>query len=269
MEYVSYKKIAGQFQIRKGDIVYLSADITKLANLARKNGERFEPNVFIDSFLDLIGTEGTLLIPSFNYDLKKNSSFDISATQPITGVLAQYALRHQNFSRTFNALHSFAVSGKHREELCEMKNLDSFSDDSPFGFLHKNCATMLIIDLDLQSSLTFAHYTEQSEQVKYRRYKKIPIKYTDLFGKTERLMFKLFAKKPGYINQVNPLHGIFLSKGVLRSKEVNGSRLEQLDLCEAHKIMQQDILENKASNLVYFNMKQWAKQMVKSAIGRS
>jgi aminoglycoside 3-N-acetyltransferase len=268
-KYVSYKNIADHFNILKGSIIYLAADITKLANTARKNGERFDPSVFINSFTEKIGPEGTLLIPTFNYDLRKKSSFDIVNTQPITGILSQYALRQEGFFRTFNALHSFAVWGKHQDELCSIKNTDSFSDDSPFGFLHNHFATMLIIDLDLQSSLTFAHYTEQTEKVKYRSFKKIPISYTFTDGHTEKIKFTLYAKKSGYINNVNPLHGIFLNKGILRSKEINGSRLEELDLIEAHKIMQLDIRENKAANLVYFNMKQWAKQVVKSAIGRS
>ncbi|MFN6039085.1 MAG: AAC(3) family N-acetyltransferase, partial [Bacteroidota bacterium] len=244
-------------------------DITKLANTARKNGERFDPNIFIDSFIKKIGNQGTILIPTFNYDLRKNNTYDIENTQPITGVLAQYALKHSDFSRTFNALHSFAVCGKYREELVALKNIDSFSEDSPFGFLYAHCAKMLIIDLDLQSSLTFAHYTEQCEKVKYRTYKKIPIKYKNKNGETERIKFKLFAKKAGYINDVNPLHGLLLSHGILRSKESNGSKLEQIDLCAAHKIMQKDIRENKAINMVYFNMKHWAKHVVKTAIGRS
>ncbi|MFN5182250.1 MAG: AAC(3) family N-acetyltransferase [Bacteroidota bacterium] len=268
-KYVPYKKIADYFHIQKGSIIYLAADITKLANTARKNGERFDPSVFINSFLEKLGTDGTLLIPTFNYDLRKKGYFDIINTQPITGILAQYALRQEGFLRTFNALHSFAVWGKYQNELCSIKNTDSFSEDSPFGFLYKRCATMIIIDLDLQSSLTFAHYTEQIENVKYRSFKKIPINYTFSDGHSEKIKFTLYAKKSGYINNVNPLHGIFLNKGILRSKEVNGSRLEELDLCEAHKIMQHDIRDNKAANLVYFNMKQWAKHVVKSALGRS
>jgi aminoglycoside 3-N-acetyltransferase len=268
-KYISYKNIVDHFQIQKDSIVYLSADVTKLANTARKNGERFDPTVFINSIINKIGPGGTLLIPAFNYNLRKKSLYDINNTQPITGILAQYALRQDGFFRTFNALHSFAVWGKHRDEICAIKNTDSFSEESPFGFLHRNCATMIIIDLDLQSSLTFAHFTEQFEKVKYRSFKKIPINYTYMDGHTEKINFTLYAKKSGYINNVNPLHGIFLSKGILRSKEVNGSQIEELDLCEAHKIMQQDINENKAGNLVYFNMKQWAKQVVKSAIGRS
>ena len=268
-QYISYKRIADQFQIEDGDVIYLAADITKLANNVRKNGERFDPNLFLDSFIERVGKEGTILIPTFNYDLRKNSSFDIENTQPVTGVMAQYALKHSEFSRTFNALHSFAVFGKYKNELISLRNIDSFSEDSPFGFLYKHCAKMLIIDLDLQSSLTFAHFTEQSEKVKYRTYKKIPLKYRNQNGETERVVFKLFAKKAGYINDVNPLHGLLLGQGILRSKEINGSKLEQIDLCAAHKIMQKDIRENKAANMVYFNMKHWAKHVVKTAIGRS
>lgn len=268
-DYTPLSSVAAELELRKGDIVYLAADITRLVHIARKNDERFDPAAFLASFTSAIGEEGTLLIPTFNYDLRKNSFFDIRKTQPITGILAQYALRTEGFKRTYNPLHSFAVWGKHRDELCAMRNESSFAEDSPFGFLFRNNAIMVTVDLDLQSSLTFAHYTEESESVKYRSWKKIPVVYTDEKGKTDRIQFKLFAKKAGYINNVNPLEELFLNAGILSFKSVNGIPMSKLELAPAHKIMQDDIHNNKARNIVYFNTRQWAKGMVKSAIGKN
>ena len=149
-----------------------------------------------------------------------------------------------------------------------MRNESSFAANSPFDFLNSHKAIMLTIDLDLQSSLTFAHYTEELENVKYRAWKKVPVMYTDEKGNSERKIFRLFAKKAGYINNVNPMEEVFLSAGILRLKTVNNIPLAQLDLARAHEIMREDILNNKARNIVFFNTKQWAKSIVKSAMGK-
>jgi aminoglycoside 3-N-acetyltransferase len=267
-DYTPLSAIAKEFELKPGDMVYLAADITRLVHTARKHNERFDPVEFLNSFTSVIGSEGTLLIPAFNHTLRKNEAFDKTNTQPITGILAQYALRSPGFQRTYNALHSFAVWGKHRQAICALRNESSFSEDSPFAYMHQHNAIMITIDLDLQSSLTFAHYTEEQENVKYRSWKRIPVQYTDEAGNTERKSFRLFAKKAGYINNVNPLEELFMSAGILQMKTINNIPCTRLELGKAHEIMLEDIRNNKAKNIVYFNTKQWAKSMVKTAMGK-
>jgi aminoglycoside 3-N-acetyltransferase len=170
--YLSIYEIAKELNLKKGEVIYLASDITRLANIARNNNEQFNPKQFLETFTGVIGEKGTLLIPTFNYNLKKKSHFEILRTQPITGILAQYALKTPEFIRTYNALHSFAVWGKHAKDLSEIQNESSFSEESPFGFLFHKKAIMVAVDLDLQSSLTFTHYTEEQEKVNYRKWKK-------------------------------------------------------------------------------------------------
>ena len=182
-------------RLNKGDLIYLSADVIRLALLAKKQHLRFDPTVFIRSVTQIIGTEGTLLIPAFNFDLKNEATFDIKKTIPATGILARSALNLPEFRRSYNALHSFLVCGKHQNEICNLKNKSSFADDSPFNFLFRNEGKMLIIDLDLQSSLTFAHYTEEKLKVQYRKWKQIPINYINEIGEKQRINFELYSKK--------------------------------------------------------------------------
>ena len=56
--------------IKNGDFVWLFADITRLVLSYRKQGKRFDPNVLIDRVLEQIGPEGTLILPTLNFDLK-------------------------------------------------------------------------------------------------------------------------------------------------------------------------------------------------------
>jgi aminoglycoside 3-N-acetyltransferase len=266
--YIPLAEIPAEFDIKNGECIYLASDITRLAHTARKNEERFDPFEFLSSFQNALGENGTLLIPSFNYNLRKNAEYDVVNTPPITGILSQYALKAPGFARTFNALHSFAVWGKGSNELLKMENDSSFSENSPFGWMHKNNARMLVIDLDLQSSLTFAHYCEEAEKVKYRSWKKIPVHYKDANGKSSRQIFKLFAKKAGYINNVNRIEDALIESGAMTEKTLNGINLLSVQLDLANEVIVSDIRANKARNIVFFNTKAWAKSMVKTAIGK-
>ncbi|MCK5079475.1 MAG: hypothetical protein KAR09_06000, partial [Bacteroidales bacterium] len=65
--YIPYREIAGKLQIREGDVVLLTSDILRLAMKARKAEKRFSPEAFLESFLEALGSGGTLLIPSYNF----------------------------------------------------------------------------------------------------------------------------------------------------------------------------------------------------------
>ena len=52
-----------------------------------------------------------------------------------------------------------------------MKHDDSFSMNSPFGYLISNNGKNIFIDIDYKDSFTFVHLAEQHAGVKYR-YKK-------------------------------------------------------------------------------------------------
>jgi aminoglycoside 3-N-acetyltransferase len=254
--------------LKNGDILYLSANIIRLAKLAKKKQTQFDPAHFIFSIKEKIGNEGTLLIPAFNHDLRSKSVFDTKRTAPITGVLAQTAMKLTEFRRTFNALHSFFVFGKYQEEICAFKNTSSFSEESPFGFLRRNQGKMLIIDLDLQSSLTFAHHTEELLQVSYRKWKSIPITYHNDEGNIQTINFRLFAKKNGYINEVNPMLPILVSQGAAQQLSIEGIPVIILDLPKVHELLAADLRNNKGRNIVYFSLKQGIKSKIKQLLGR-
>lgn len=263
-----HSSFAEKCQLNKGDLIYLSADVIRLALLARKQKTRFDPSAFINSITHLLGEEGTLLIPAFNYELKNKAEYDVKKTIPVTGILAKTALQLPDFRRTFNSMHSFLVWGKFQKEICNLKNTSSFAEDSPFEFLYQNKAKMLVIDLDLQSSLTFAHYSEEKLKVHYRKWKSILINYTEKSGEKERINFRLYSKKPGYINNVNPMLDILLEKGATTKFSIEGIPCLLVDLPRTHELIADDIRNNHAKNIVYFSWKHKLKTFIKQLLGR-
>lgn len=109
-EYVSCGEIAGELsRIQKGDVVYVVSDILELAKNARENGERFDRDVFLDSLKEAVGENGTLLIPTFNWDFCRGIPFDYVKTPGKTGALGNAALKRSDFKRTRHPIYSFAV----------------------------------------------------------------------------------------------------------------------------------------------------------------
>jgi len=169
---IEIKSLIKDLNINKGDTVMLVSDVSSLLHLYKKKGKIFNINLFIDYIQEKIGLNGTLIIPTFNFDFCKGITFDYYNTLPHTGSLAKVAFKRKDFKRTRNPIHSFVVSGKDKENLLNLKHASSFGIDSPFFYLHKNCAKYLSVGLDFTNlGFTPAHYVEEQVGVTYRYFK--------------------------------------------------------------------------------------------------
>jgi aminoglycoside 3-N-acetyltransferase len=199
--YSEIEKLLNNFDINKGDTVMLVSDVTSLLLSYKKQGKSFNINLFLDVLLEKIGNQGTLLIPTYNYDFCKGITFDYLNTPPVTGSIAKAALKREDFKRTTNPIHSFAVSGKDKDLLCELKHLSSFGDDSPFYYLHKKNAKYFSISLNFTDlGFTPAHYVEEIVGVSYRYFKKFSGNYIDQTGNQTKVEYKFYVKDLSKIN---------------------------------------------------------------------
>ena len=148
MAYISYLELPKHWGLQRGDIVLLTSDIMQLMFTAMRQGERFERDAFLDAILGVIGDEGTLLIPTFNWDFCKGKTFDYYKTPCKTGSLGKIALKRDDFKRTKHPIYSFAVWGKDKEELCARDYKSSFGIESPFTYCKERNAKNIFIDVE-------------------------------------------------------------------------------------------------------------------------
>ena len=97
--YIKLKDIPKYFGISKGDSVWVASDMTALIYTCMENDDDTDLNVLIDSIIEILGPEGTLLIPVFNWDFCKGKPFDIRKTPCRTGSLGKIALKRKDFLR--------------------------------------------------------------------------------------------------------------------------------------------------------------------------
>ena len=189
-----YKTIINKLKIVKDDIILVSSDLTKVFLQLRKNNILFNPDYFLDYLIEFIGSEGTILFPSFNWDFCEGKTFDYHKTPSMTGSLSKMALGRKEFQRTRNPIYSFAVYGKYAKNIINLKHTSCFGDDSPFAFLDKNNGKNLFLGLDYKHGFTMDHYAEEKVGVNYRYHKHFKGKYIDKNNNEQKVAFSMYVR---------------------------------------------------------------------------
>ncbi len=252
--------------VKPGDTIQLMADLTRVAWNARRAGQRFSADGFLNAFADAVGPTGTLLVPTYNFDLHDGDAFDIRHTRSISGALANAAIQHPRFKRTPHALHSFAVTGAGTERLVDSEEPSSFGPGSPFAFLLERKAALIAIDLPLNDAITFAHFTEEATGVPYRHHRLMRIRYTGTDGHTGDRTFSLYAKKAGHHMDFSQLEYMAEHDGAITNHDLNGSKAFRLDLPWVHSIIEHDIRSNDARRIHEFRWNWWLRDHTKSVL---
>ena len=189
------RNLFNNIEIKKKDFIFLVSDITKLMFYFKKKNINFDINCFLDTILEAIGIDGTLVLPTYNWDFCKGVDFNYKKTQSVTGVLGKVALKRDDFIRTTNPIYSFAVAGKEKNNLYNLKHSSCFGEDSPFSYFHKKNVKYLSIGVDYKFlGFTPVHYVEEKVGVSYRYFKDFKGKYVDENGEEKNVIYKFYVK---------------------------------------------------------------------------
>ena len=263
--YIPYQEIADNLGLKSDDTLLIASDISKLAYNTFKNNEKLNSNLLVDSFKRVL-KDGTLLFPAFIDDFKSGDTFDKLKNVPEMGALSKLTFERVDFIRSNDPLHSFMVFGKDADEIEEIECDSTFGANSVFAYLNNKKAKMLLIDLDLEHSFTFAHFVEEDQQVSYRKYSVLNYTSVNENGEIEEKNLKVYAKKKGVVNTLNKLEPILIEKGAMGKIEINESIFRLIHLDTAYEIICDEISKNKASNLHTFELKKFVKSTVKSIL---
>ena len=254
MTYINFKDIPKHIGISDGDKIFVSSDIKKLAFACYSNRESFNTDLFIDSLIDAVGENGTLVFPTYNWGFCKGDTFDYLKTKSKVGSLTNAALKRMDFRRTMHPIYSFAVRGKDAEALCALNNKSSFGADSPFAYFYEKGFKNLFIDVDYKNSATFVHYCEEKNGVSYRFIKDFTADYIDETGASEHRTYSMYVR-PLDVDvtvTINPMHEVFLVNGAVEEYIINSILFKILDMRKAYNLVEQDILHNKSKRIAIY-----------------
>lgn len=255
-------KLLCELEIKKGDVLDVSSDLRKIILYCREHGEIFDPNELIDELKALVGTEGTLLIRTWNWEFCHGIPFDYVKTPSQVGALGNVALKRSDFKRTEHAIYSFAVWGKYQNELVRMKNVSAWGEDSPFAFMTEHHAKQLMLGSDMYNSLTYVHYVEEQVGVSYRYIKNFTGKYKTADGMEEERTYAMNVRDLDLDIQMfneetakyfpETFEEIFGRNGILKKIQKKNLFLGTVDLAKAFNIIKDDIINNKSRKICLY-----------------
>ena len=121
----------------------------------------------IDSILDVVGPDGTLVIPAFTYSFFKGETFDVEVTRSTVGVLGDVLRRRPGVMRSLDPNFSNVAIGRQAASLMHRSSNASFGADSFYDRLLRQDGQILLIGVDYTALPLFMHL-EWRLKVPYR-----------------------------------------------------------------------------------------------------
>ena len=101
--------------LKKGDKILVSSDVLKFLVYLKKRQINYNLNDLINDLIEIVGKNGNIIFPTFNWDFCKGIPFDIKNSKSMTGALSNAALKRDDFIRSQNPIYSFAIWGKNKK----------------------------------------------------------------------------------------------------------------------------------------------------------
>ena len=196
----------GNCNIKKGEMLLLHSNLFRLIYQCKKIDKKADiPDIF-ESLISALGSDGTLIFPTFNFQFIKEKKFDYIDSKSEMGPLSEFARTKIKSIRTKHPVYSFCVYGKNKSLFSNIDNISAFSKHSPFDLLKKYNGKIGILDLDDQRSMTYYHYIEELNEVHYRFHKKFSGIYVGPDRIQEKKTYEIFVRNlnKNIITNVNP-----------------------------------------------------------------
>lgn len=144
----------------RGDTVLVHSAISGMA---------CRPETLLVALRDVLGADGTLVVPTFTPAFRKESPdgvFDLRETPSEVGYFSELVRTQPEARRNVDPTHSFAAVGGEAERFGTLHAKNTYDRTNVLGRLHEEGAWVLAIGLErFGRSMTFFHYVEQREGV--------------------------------------------------------------------------------------------------------
>jgi len=127
--------------------------------------------MYLDAIRAVIGPEGTVVVPTFNFAFAKGERYDPRTTPSQgMGAFSEYVRQLPEARRTPHPMQSVAVLGRYAADLAGRDTLSAFDPGSAFERMLELDFKLLLLGADSRATSMF-HYCEQRANVPYRYWK--------------------------------------------------------------------------------------------------
>jgi aminoglycoside 3-N-acetyltransferase len=183
----------------KGDLLFIHSSLFNFG-LPSDCSISEVPSKIFNKLQNTIGAEGTIAVPTFNFDFCNGLPFNIQETpSKIMGVFSEFVRKHPQAKRSKHPMQSIAAVGPMTDFIIENDTESSFSPDGPFDRLKTLEGKILLLGADI-NSVSMIHYVEEKCKVPYRYWKTFEGTYIDKNISTTK-SYKMYVRSM----ETNPL----------------------------------------------------------------
>ena len=218
--------------VAKGDCLFIHAGLKSLGKFTpQKEGDVL--GALLGVFLDAVGENGTVVVPTFNFGFCKGQPFDRQNTPGEgMGAFSEYVRRNPSALRSRHPFQCVAAIGKLAVEIANAQGISAFSSGSAFDLMLNWRCRILFFGVNFVE--TFVHVAEERANVPYRFWKTFTADYIDE-GVPNRISVDFFAKEVGFgppephIDN-NKLGHLLREKGIISSTSLGSG---EVSICDA------------------------------------
>lgn len=158
--------------VRRGDVLFSHSNVGYFGLPEAGRTPEAVFSTIVGAIQDVIGEEGTLVVPTFSYSFCRRQPFDPANTPSTCGAFTEMVRRHPDARRSVEPIFSVAALGARAEELTADVSAECFGAGSFWQrFLQHDG---IICNLNFDAGSTFVHYVERCLGVPYRFDKLFP-----------------------------------------------------------------------------------------------
>ena len=156
--------------LAKGDVVFIHSNVGYFGRLRGAKSANDICAAIFASLQECIGSEGTIVVPTFTYTFSSEKIFDVDATSSKMGAFSEWVRKHPEAVRSADPFYSVAAIGRISEQMVQNISENSFGEDSFFARFY--ALKGKVLNLNFDGGSTFVHYVERQLNVPYRFDKK-------------------------------------------------------------------------------------------------
>lgn len=219
---ITFDELVSEFKrigLTTGDVVLIHSSFKSFG------GVEGGPQTVIDALILVIGNEGTLIVPRFNFDFSTyGTAWDVRNTPSHMGIISEFVRKDPRSRKVFHPIYPFSIIGKHADELVKHRYKGGYSKDSIFNQLRVLDAKIIQIDKDYKST-TIIHHVEEMMEVDYKYHKDFTGYVIDENGKKYKDTFSLYVRdwEKGFVTDVLPIGKILEDEGVMKIDKIGNA----------------------------------------------
>lgn len=154
--------------IRAGDTVSLQVSLGRLGMpLGVERNYAALSNFTIDAFLEALGSEGTLVVPTYTYSIGRGTVFEVETTPSSIGEFPEVFRCRRGVVRSRDPMMSSAALGPKSTEILRNISRSCYGEGSSFHRLRDADAKICTLGISLYWA-TFRHHIEEAANVPFR-----------------------------------------------------------------------------------------------------